>query len=144
MHAYVTRITKYHLIAILRIRRSTNITDDIFIILNTEAFFGLHNSLYFIPGTYLEKLPKVPTLRIALKLILLIYITLKMIFKYLWFFLTNNSFHSRMWATPLFLWKLYITRLLFVSLHQFERYFALTHRLLLILNLFDIFSILLT
>lgn len=53
VHANVAHIAEYHLISILRIRRTTNVTDDIFIVFDAKAFFWFYDSLNFIPATNL-------------------------------------------------------------------------------------------
>jgi uncharacterized membrane protein len=54
MYADIARVTEHHLIALLRVRRSADVTDDILVILYAEPFLRFHNGLHFLPATYLQ------------------------------------------------------------------------------------------
>lgn len=54
MYTYVAVITENHFIGFLRIRRTTHITYDIFIILNAKALLIFQYDLYLLPTTNLN------------------------------------------------------------------------------------------
>lgn len=54
MYADIAAITKHHLVGLLRVGRSTHVTNHIFIVFDAQTFLALQDRLDLVPAAQLE------------------------------------------------------------------------------------------